>query len=86
MRGPSVTPGLDECDELGTSAAQRLAAGPVLRSARDWPFDHVLVDGNWDFVSGDAVPADAVRKIVKGDATCLSIAAALIVAKVTRSS
>ena len=37
------------------------------------------MDGNWDFVG-----APNTRRIVKGDATCLSIAAASIVAKVTR--
>ena len=41
--------------------------------------DGVLLDGNWDFVG-----APNTRRIVKGDATCLSIAAASIVAKVTR--
>jgi ribonuclease HII len=41
--------------------------------------DQVLIDGNWDFVGGGNT-----RKIVKGDATCLSIAAASILAKVTR--
>mgnify|MGYP003299923964 CR=1 FL=1 len=41
--------------------------------------DQVLIDGNWDFVgSGNT------RRIVKGDATCLSISAASILAKVTR--
>ena len=33
--------------------------------------DHVLVDGNWDFVGGGNV-----TRLVKGDATSLSIAAA----------
>jgi ribonuclease HII len=37
----------------------------------------VLVDGNWDFVGG-------ARRIVGGDRTSLSIAAASILAKVTR--
>ena len=39
----------------------------------------MLLDGNWDFVGGGNT-----RRIVKGDATCLSIAAASILAKVTR--
>jgi ribonuclease HII len=39
--------------------------------------DHVLVDGNWDFVGG-------ATRIVRGDSTSLSIAAASILAKVTR--
>ena len=41
--------------------------------------DRVLIDGNWDFVGGGRT-----RRIIKGDATCLSIAAASIVAKHTR--
>ena len=39
----------------------------------------MLVDGNWDFVG-----RGNTRKLVKGDAHCLSIAAASILAKVTR--
>ncbi len=73
----------DECDELGMSAAQKLAAGRAIEALGVSP-DRVLLDGNWDFVGGRLVPPNAVRKIVKGDATCLSIAAASIVAKVTR--
>ncbi len=41
--------------------------------------DAVLIDGNWDFVG-----VGNTRTLVKGDARCLSIAAASIVAKVTR--
>ena len=41
--------------------------------------DRVLVDGNWDFVG-----TGCTKKLIKGDATCLSIAAASILAKVTR--
>ncbi len=67
-----------ECDDLGMSAAQKLAARRALESLGVVP-DHVLLDGNWDFVGGGIV-----TKIVKGDANCLSIAAASIVAKVTR--
>jgi ribonuclease HII len=65
-----------ECDELGMSAAQRLAAQRALGSL-GVAFDHVLVDGNWDFVGG-------ATRIVRGDSTSLSIAAASILAKVTR--
>ncbi|HET9258971.1 MAG TPA: ribonuclease HII [Acidimicrobiia bacterium] len=65
-----------ECDELGMSAAQRLAARRALESL-GVGFDHVLVDGNWDFVGG-------ATRIVRGDRTSLSIAAASILAKVTR--
>ncbi len=68
----------EECDELGMSEAQRVAARRALEGLGVAP-DQVLVDGNWDFVG-----TGNVTKIVKGDATCLSIAAASIVAKVTR--
>lgn len=66
----------EECDELGMSDAQRLAASRAL-GGLNVSFDHVLVDGNWDFVGG-------ARRIIGGDRTSLSIAAASILAKVTR--
>ena len=68
----------EECDELGMSEAQRLAARRALDGLGLVP-DQVLLDGNWDFVGGGRS-----RLIVKGDASCLSIAAASILAKVTR--
>ena len=67
-----------ECDEPGRSAAQKLAARRAIDGLGVTP-DRVLIDGNWDFVGGGRT-----RRIVKGDATCLSIAAASILAKVTR--
>jgi len=67
-----------ECDELGMSAALSLAAGRAL-DALKVDFDHVLLDGNWDFVLGGE--ADL---LVKGDARSLSIATASILAKVSR--
>lgn len=67
-----------ECDELGMSAAQRLAARRALESLGLTP-DVVLVDGSWDFVG-----QGTTRTLVKGDARCLSIATASILAKVTR--
>ena len=69
---------VEECDELGMSAAQRLAARRAI-DGLGVPTDHVLLDGNWDFIG-----EGQTTKIVKGDATCLSIAAASILAKVTR--
>lgn len=65
-----------ECDQLGMSDAQRLAARRALEGLVVIP-DHVLVDGNWDFVGG-------ARRIVRGDSTSLSIASASLLAKVTR--
>jgi ribonuclease HII len=67
-----------ECDGLGMSAAQKLAARRALDGLGVVP-DQVLVDGSWDFVAGGEA-----RRIVKGDATCLSIATASILAKVSR--
>ncbi len=68
----------EECDELGMSEAQRLAARRALEALGVVP-DMVLVDGKWDFVGGGNV-----RRLVRGDATSLSISAASILAKVTR--
>ena len=67
-----------ECDELGMADAQRLAARRAIEGLGVEP-DQVLVDGNWDFVGGGRT-----RKLVKGDARCLTIAAASILAKVSR--
>ncbi len=65
-----------ECDELGMSAAQKLATRRALADLGT-PIDRVIVDGNWDFVGG-------AKTIVRGDRTSVSIAAASILAKVTR--
>ena len=67
-----------ECDRLGMSEAQRLAARRAL-AGLGTPVDAVLVDGNWDFVGHPHT-----RRLVGGDRTSLSIAAASILAKVTR--
>ncbi|MEZ5140414.1 MAG: ribonuclease HII [Acidimicrobiales bacterium] len=67
-----------ECDELGMSDAQRLAARRAIEGLGVRP-DRVLIDGRWDFVGGGIT-----QMIVKGDASCLSISAASILAKVTR--
>lgn len=69
-----------ECDTLGMSAAQRLAAARALESlGLDRDADRIVLDGKWDFVG-----RGTTIKLVKGDARCLSIAAASILAKVTR--
>jgi ribonuclease HII len=68
-----------ECDTLGMSAAQKLAASRAIAGLGVQP-DQILIDGNWDFAGGGR----RTRKLIKGDATCLSIAAASILAKVTR--
>ena len=68
----------DECDRLGMSEAQRLAAQRALEGLGA-PVDAVLVDGKWDFVGHPRT-----RCLVKGDRLSVSIAAASILAKVTR--
>jgi ribonuclease HII len=89
-----VDPG--ECDRLGMTAALRLAAWRALDALADPP-EVILMDGSFDYVSlpedpdGDGPPLTAgpvarphVHTVVRGDASCVSIAAASIVAKVTR--
>ena len=69
----------DEIDSLNILRASHLAMIRAV-SGLDLPPDHVLIDGNMiprDF----AISAEA---LVKGDARSLSIAAASILAKVTR--
>ncbi len=68
-----------ECDQLGMTAAQKLAASRALDGLGLGTPDKILVDGHWDFVA-----RGTTQRIIKGDATCLSIAAASILAKVTR--
>ena len=86
-----------ECTELGMADAQRLAARRAM-DGLGLSVDHVLVDGSWDFVTSRRDPSDGVdpahsgssdgdpgvTTIVRGDASSLSIAAASVVAKVTR--
>jgi ribonuclease HII len=71
---------VEECETLGMSEAQRLAAGRAVEGlGLAAEPDRFLLDGKWDFIGrGTTV------KLVKGDARCLSIAAASILAKVTR--
>ncbi len=69
-----------ECDALGMSAAQRLACRRALEDLAVEP-DAAIVDGKWDFVG---LPNTTM--VVKGDARCLSVAAASVVAKVTRDA
>jgi ribonuclease HII len=68
---------VDEIDTLNILRASHLA---MERAVAGLPADHALVDGN-------LVPKGLTctsRAIVKGDAKCLSIAAASVIAKVTR--
>jgi ribonuclease HII len=68
-----------EIDELNILRASHLAMERAVNGLSTPP-DHALIDGNL-IPKGLVIPAEA---IVKGDARSLSIAAASIVAKVTR--
>jgi ribonuclease HII len=72
--------GNDEIDALGMSEAMRLAARRAVDGLPVRP-DVCLLDGNWDFLAGYGTRNE---RIVYGDAASASIAAASIVAKVTR--
>jgi ribonuclease HII len=69
-----------ECDELGMAAAQRLACGRAVAQLSVVP-DAAIVDGSWDFVSPCV---GHVERVIKADARCLVVAAASILAKVSR--
>lgn len=71
-----------EIDAMGMSDAMRLAASRAVSSLPLRP-DAFLVDGNWNMLPRVAQP---VTTIVHGDARSASIAAASIVAKVTRDA
>ncbi len=76
----------EECDELGMTVAQRLAARRAFDQLGVRP-DVVLLDGRFDFLVDKAAATSdlpPVRLIVRGDATARSIASASVLAKVTR--
>lgn len=70
----------EECDELGMAPAQKLATRRAIEALGVVP-DAAVVDGRWDFVSPNVAH---VERRVKADAFCVSVAAASILAKVTR--
>jgi ribonuclease HII len=70
-----------ECDQLGMVEAQRLATVRGFAALAEASVDVAIVYGRWDFVSPHA------RKVlveVKADADCVSVAAASVLAKVSR--
>ena len=69
-----------ECDELGMAPAQKLATRRAIEGLGVTP-SAAIVDGKWDFVSPHV---GHVERRVKADALCLPVAAASILAKVTR--
>jgi ribonuclease HII len=70
-----------EIDALNILRASHLAMMRAVAALPETP-DHLLIDGN---LIPDGLPCRA-EAVVKGDARCLSIAAASIVAKVTRDA
>ncbi len=69
-----------ECDELGMTKAQALAAERAVKSAGIVP-DMILLDGKFNFTE-----FKNVINIVKGDSRSLLIASASVIAKVTRDA
>jgi ribonuclease HII len=73
-----------ECDELGMTAALRAAGRRALAQldAQGYCADRVVLDGNYDYLD----LGGRVTTVIKGDVTCLAVAAASCVAKVTRDA
>ncbi|GAA0337094.1 ribonuclease HII [Streptomyces blastmyceticus] len=70
-----------EIDELGMTAALRLAATRALDALPVRP-DAVILDGKHDYL-GDPWK---VRTVIKGDQSCVVVAAASVIAKVRRDA
>jgi ribonuclease HII len=74
----------EECDELGMTAALRAAGMRALAQldAQGYAPDRIVLDGNYDYLG----LGSRVTTVIRGDATCLAVAAASCVAKVTRDA
>ena len=70
-----------EIDELGMTAALRLAAVRALEALPVRP-DAVILDGKHDYLGGPW----RVRTVIKGDQSCVAVAAASVIAKVHRDA
>lgn len=71
----------EEIDELGMTAALRLAAVRALEALPMRP-DAVILDGKHDYLGGPW----QVRTVIKGDQSCVAVAAASVIAKVRRDA
>ncbi|WP_175411516.1 ribonuclease HII [Streptomyces sp. TRM64462] len=71
----------EEIDQLGMTAALRLAAVRALDALPVRP-DAVILDGKHDYL-GDPWQ---VRTVIKGDQSCVAVAAASVIAKVRRDA
>ncbi|MFH8366540.1 ribonuclease HII [Streptomyces sp. NPDC018031] len=70
-----------EIDELGMTAALRLAATRALAALPVVP-DAVILDGKHDYLGAPW----RVRTVIKGDRSCVAVAAASVIAKVRRDA
>ncbi|MFC7302679.1 ribonuclease HII [Streptomyces monticola] len=71
----------EEIDTLGMTAALRLAAVRALESLPVRP-DAVILDGKHDYLGAPW----HVRTVIKGDQSCIAVAAASVIAKVRRDA
>jgi ribonuclease HII len=74
----------DECDLLGMTEALRVAATRALAqlTAQGFEPDRIVLDGNHDYLK---MPRH-VRTVIRCDQSVLSVAAASVIAKVTRDA
>jgi ribonuclease HII len=86
--------GPDECDRWGMTIALRLAAHRAMAGLSVMP-DVLLLDGLFDYIThpedgelrgmeAELLSVPPVKTVVRGDGSCAAIAAASILAKVTR--
>ncbi|MFF7155256.1 ribonuclease HII [Streptomyces sp. NPDC008139] len=71
----------EEIDDLGMTAALRLAAVRALEGLPERP-DAVILDGKHNYLGGSW----KVRTVIKGDQSCVAVAAASVIAKVQRDT
>ncbi|MFI6645125.1 ribonuclease HII [Streptomyces sp. NPDC050504] len=71
----------EEIDDLGMTAALRLAAVRALEELPVRP-DAVILDGKHDYLGAPW----QVRTVIKGDQSCIAVAAASVIAKVHRDT
>lgn len=71
----------EEIDDLGMTAALRLAATRALDGLPVRP-DAVILDGKHDYLGAPWT----VRTVIKGDQSCVAVAAASVIAKVRRDA
>jgi ribonuclease HII len=71
----------EEIDDLGMTAALRLAAVRALEGLPERP-DAVILDGKHNYLGGSW----RVRTVIKGDQSCVAVAAASVIAKVQRDA